>query len=161
MLICNNFFYLCQSNENFNLHINRCLEEGAQMFMLKPLKPSDVKKLTGHLINWKIASFNRRQLVNFIRLICLNMPVIEFCFTKKLSLITTTHVVIVWLRNSIVWMNDPVLCNTTTISFSFPIYSCKITAYRLVLVRKKSTNPPHKQFQKGKFFGCFETHTQS
>lgn len=47
-------------------------------------------------------------------------------------------------------LNDPVLFNTTTISFSFPIYSCKITAYRLVLVRKKSSDPPHKQFQKGK-----------
>ncbi|KAH9767544.1 Two-component response regulator ARR17 [Citrus sinensis] len=39
------------SSENIPTRINECLEEGAQMFMLKPLKPSDVKKLTGHLIN--------------------------------------------------------------------------------------------------------------
>ncbi|ESR49172.1 Two-component response regulator ARR17 [Citrus sinensis] len=39
------------SSENIPTRINECLEEGAQMFMLKPLKPSDVKKLTGHLVN--------------------------------------------------------------------------------------------------------------
>lgn len=102
----------------------------------------------------KDSIFQPETISNFIRLICFNMPVIEFCFTQILSLITTTHVVIVWLRNSIVWMT--LFCfNTTTISFSFPIYSCKITAYRLVLVRKKSTNPPHKQFQKGKILDVF------
>ncbi|XP_073121169.1 two-component response regulator ARR17 [Henckelia pumila] len=33
------------SSENVPTRINKCLEEGAQMFMLKPLKYSDVKKL--------------------------------------------------------------------------------------------------------------------
>ncbi|CAK9133688.1 unnamed protein product [Ilex paraguariensis] len=33
------------SSENIPTRINKCLEEGAQMFMLKPLKQSDVKKL--------------------------------------------------------------------------------------------------------------------
>ncbi|KAL2927151.1 Two-component response regulator ARR17 [Bienertia sinuspersici] len=33
------------SSENVPTRINKCLEEGAQMFMMKPLKLSDVKKL--------------------------------------------------------------------------------------------------------------------
>ncbi|KAI3470968.1 hypothetical protein Pfo_027631 [Paulownia fortunei] len=33
------------SSENVPTRINKCLEEGAEMFMLKPLKYSDVKKL--------------------------------------------------------------------------------------------------------------------
>ncbi|EYU35194.1 hypothetical protein ABFS82_06G122500 [Erythranthe guttata] len=33
------------SSENVPTRINKCLEEGAEMFMLKPLKFSDVKKL--------------------------------------------------------------------------------------------------------------------
>ncbi|XP_044461273.1 two-component response regulator ARR17-like [Mangifera indica] len=39
------------SSENIPTRINKCLEEGAQMFMLKPLKASDVQKLTCHLVN--------------------------------------------------------------------------------------------------------------
>ncbi|KAJ0045798.1 hypothetical protein Pint_06676 [Pistacia integerrima] len=39
------------SSENIPTRINKCLEEGAQMFMLKPLKPSDVQKLTCNLAN--------------------------------------------------------------------------------------------------------------
>ncbi|KAJ4720237.1 Two-component response regulator like [Melia azedarach] len=38
------------SSENIPTRINECLQEGAKMFVLKPLKPSDVKKLTGHLM---------------------------------------------------------------------------------------------------------------
>ncbi|KAL1819937.1 hypothetical protein DCAR_0416241 [Daucus carota subsp. sativus] len=38
------------SSENIPTRINKCLEEGAQMFMLKPLKQSDVKKLRGQLM---------------------------------------------------------------------------------------------------------------
>ncbi|KAL3834749.1 hypothetical protein ACJIZ3_009485 [Penstemon smallii] len=38
------------SSENVPTRINKCLEEGAQMFMLKPLKCSDVKKLRCHLM---------------------------------------------------------------------------------------------------------------
>ncbi|XP_021758238.1 two-component response regulator ARR17-like [Chenopodium quinoa] len=33
------------SSENVPTRINKCLEEGAHMFMLKPLKLSDIKKL--------------------------------------------------------------------------------------------------------------------
>ncbi|WCJ20093.1 Two-component response regulator ARR17 [Euphorbia peplus] len=39
------------SSENIPTRINECLEEGAQMFMLKPLKQSDVKKLRIDLMN--------------------------------------------------------------------------------------------------------------
>ncbi|XP_047327190.1 two-component response regulator ARR17-like [Impatiens glandulifera] len=37
---------IVMSSENVPTRINKCLEEGAQMFMLKPLKLSDVKKMT-------------------------------------------------------------------------------------------------------------------
>ncbi|KAL5569646.1 hypothetical protein UlMin_026221 [Ulmus minor] len=39
------------SSENVPSRINKCLEEGAQMFMLKPLKQSDIKRLRCHLMN--------------------------------------------------------------------------------------------------------------
>ncbi|KAJ8764012.1 hypothetical protein K2173_004890 [Erythroxylum novogranatense] len=39
------------SSENIPTRIAKCLEEGAQMFMIKPLKQSDVKKLRRNLIN--------------------------------------------------------------------------------------------------------------
>ncbi|CAH9139677.1 unnamed protein product [Cuscuta epithymum] len=38
------------SSENIPTRINKCLEEGAQMFMLKPLKQADVKRLRGQLM---------------------------------------------------------------------------------------------------------------
>ncbi|KAE9451553.1 hypothetical protein C3L33_16533, partial [Rhododendron williamsianum] len=38
------------SSENIPTRINKCLEEGAQQFMLKPLKQSDVKKLRCQLM---------------------------------------------------------------------------------------------------------------
>lgn len=38
------------SSENIPTRINKCLEEGAQMFMLKPLKQSDMSKLSCHLM---------------------------------------------------------------------------------------------------------------
>ncbi|PSS32482.1 Two-component response regulator like [Actinidia chinensis var. chinensis] len=38
------------SSENIPTRINKCLEEGAQMFMLKPLKQADVKKLRCQLM---------------------------------------------------------------------------------------------------------------
>nr|GMC98389.1 two-component response regulator ARR17 [Ipomoea batatas] len=38
------------SSENIPTRINQCLEEGAQMFMLKPLKHADVKRLRGELM---------------------------------------------------------------------------------------------------------------
>ncbi|KAF7830861.1 two-component response regulator ARR17-like [Senna tora] len=39
------------SSENIPTWINKCLEEGAQMFIQKPLKQFDVKKLTCKLMN--------------------------------------------------------------------------------------------------------------
>ncbi|XP_068316198.1 two-component response regulator ARR17-like [Pyrus communis] len=39
------------SSENVPNRIDKCLKEGAQMFMLKPLKQSDIKKLRYHLMN--------------------------------------------------------------------------------------------------------------
>ncbi|XP_054796140.1 two-component response regulator ARR17-like [Prosopis cineraria] len=39
------------SSENIPTRVNKCLEEGAQMFIQKPLKQSDVKKLTCQLTN--------------------------------------------------------------------------------------------------------------
>lgn len=38
------------SSESIPTRINKCLEKGAQMFMLKPLKYSDVKKLRCQLL---------------------------------------------------------------------------------------------------------------
>ncbi|PQQ05915.1 two-component response regulator ARR17 [Prunus yedoensis var. nudiflora] len=38
------------SSEYVPNRINKCLEEGAQMFMLKPLRQSDIKKLRCHLM---------------------------------------------------------------------------------------------------------------
>ncbi|CAB4271090.1 unnamed protein product [Prunus armeniaca] len=38
------------SSEYLPNRINKCLEEGAQMFMLKPLRQSDIKKLRCHLM---------------------------------------------------------------------------------------------------------------
>ncbi|MCE5167105.1 Two-component response regulator arr17, partial [Datura stramonium] len=38
------------SSENIPTRIDQCMEEGAQMFMLKPLKHSDVKRLRCQLM---------------------------------------------------------------------------------------------------------------
>ncbi|XP_050368344.1 two-component response regulator ARR17-like [Argentina anserina] len=37
------------SSENVQTRIEKCLEEGAEEFLLKPLRQSDVKRLKGHL----------------------------------------------------------------------------------------------------------------
>ncbi|EOA25718.1 hypothetical protein CARUB_v10019069mg, partial [Capsella rubella] len=42
------------SSENIPTRINKCLASGAQMFMQKPLKLSDVEKLKCHLLNCRI-----------------------------------------------------------------------------------------------------------
>ncbi|KAI3720934.1 hypothetical protein L2E82_31933 [Cichorium intybus] len=42
---------IIMSSENIPTRINECLEMGAEMFMLKPLKLSDVKKLRHQLTN--------------------------------------------------------------------------------------------------------------
>ncbi|KNA14379.1 hypothetical protein SOVF_107990, partial [Spinacia oleracea] len=41
------------SSENIPARINRCLEEGAEEFFLKPVRLSDVDKLKPHLIRSK------------------------------------------------------------------------------------------------------------
>lgn len=43
------------SSENVPSRINRCLEEGAEEFFLKPVQLSDVRKLRPHLIKEKSA----------------------------------------------------------------------------------------------------------
>ncbi|XP_077213512.1 response regulator 16 [Tasmannia lanceolata] len=40
------------SSENIPTRINKCLEEGAQEFMLKPLQQSDVKRLRCHMMKF-------------------------------------------------------------------------------------------------------------
>ncbi|KAI9111311.1 hypothetical protein K1719_017723 [Acacia pycnantha] len=42
------------SSENVPSRINRCLEEGAQEFFLKPVQQSDVNKLKPHLMKSKV-----------------------------------------------------------------------------------------------------------
>ncbi|XP_077220776.1 two-component response regulator ORR3-like [Tasmannia lanceolata] len=39
------------SSENVPTRISRCLEEGAEEFLLKPIRPSDVSRLRNHMIN--------------------------------------------------------------------------------------------------------------
>ncbi|XP_059625314.1 two-component response regulator ARR17-like [Cornus florida] len=41
------------SSENIPTRINKCLEEGAQMFMLKPIKQSDVKELRRRMTKYR------------------------------------------------------------------------------------------------------------
>nr|KAJ0221932.1 hypothetical protein LSAT_V11C200097070 [Lactuca sativa] len=45
---------IIMSSENIPTRINECLEMGAHMFMLKPLKLSDVKKLRHQLTNVEV-----------------------------------------------------------------------------------------------------------
>ncbi|XP_075512586.1 two-component response regulator ARR17-like [Primulina tabacum] len=47
------------SSENIPTRINKCLEEGAQMFMLKPLKYSDVKKLRCQLLQSSVRTSSK------------------------------------------------------------------------------------------------------
>ncbi|KAL5062247.1 hypothetical protein RYX36_023984 [Vicia faba] len=42
------------SSENVPSRINRCLEEGAEEFFLKPVKQSDVNKLKPHLLKSRV-----------------------------------------------------------------------------------------------------------
>ncbi|KAL0452646.1 UNVERIFIED_CONTAM: Two-component response regulator ARR16 [Sesamum latifolium] len=48
--IMKNVPVVIMSSENVPTRINECLEEGAEMFMLKPLKYSDVNKLRRQLL---------------------------------------------------------------------------------------------------------------
>lgn len=49
------------SSENVPSRINRCLEEGADEFFLKPVKQSDVNKLRPHLLRRKAKESLRQQ----------------------------------------------------------------------------------------------------
>ncbi|XP_012575614.1 two-component response regulator ARR9-like [Cicer arietinum] len=48
------------SSENVPSRINRCLEEGAEEFFLKPVQQSDVNKLKPHLLKSKIKNENEQ-----------------------------------------------------------------------------------------------------
>ncbi|XP_010458393.1 PREDICTED: two-component response regulator ARR4-like [Camelina sativa] len=52
------------SSENVMTRIDRCLEEGAQDFLLKPVKLADVKRLRSHLAtkDVKLSTGNKRKL---------------------------------------------------------------------------------------------------
>ncbi|XP_073290827.1 two-component response regulator ARR17-like [Primulina huaijiensis] len=50
---------IIMSSENVPTRINKCLEEGAQMFMLKPLKYSDVKKLSCQLLQSSVGTSSK------------------------------------------------------------------------------------------------------
>ncbi|KAH7677076.1 two-component response regulator ARR-A family protein [Dioscorea alata] len=49
------------SSENVPSRINRCLEEGAEEFILKPVKLSDMKKLIPHIIKGKFKEEQQTQ----------------------------------------------------------------------------------------------------
>eukprot|EP00252_Welwitschia_mirabilis_P015302 TRINITY_DN3360_c0_g2_i1.p1 TRINITY_DN3360_c0_g2~~TRINITY_DN3360_c0_g2_i1.p1 ORF type:complete len:145 (+),score=29.52 TRINITY_DN3360_c0_g2_i1:30-437(+) len=51
------------SSENVMARINRCLEEGAEEFILKPVKLSDVKRLKGHIVKCLSKDQEQRHLV--------------------------------------------------------------------------------------------------
>ncbi|PKU77182.1 two-component response regulator ORR9 [Dendrobium catenatum] len=50
------------SSENVPSRINRCLEEGAEEFLLKPVKLSDMNRLKPHILKWK--SKDQKQIIN-------------------------------------------------------------------------------------------------
>lgn len=51
--ILKNIPVVIMSSENVPSRINRCLEEGAEEFFLKPVRPSDVSKLKPHMMKTK------------------------------------------------------------------------------------------------------------
>ncbi|KAF7836190.1 two-component response regulator ORR9-like [Senna tora] len=52
------------SSENVPSRINRCLEEGAEEFFLKPVQQSDVNKLKPHLLKSKVKEENDQFINN-------------------------------------------------------------------------------------------------
>ncbi|KAG4974544.1 hypothetical protein AAZX31_11G181700 [Glycine max] len=52
------------SSENVPARINRCLEEGADEFFLKPVQQSDVNKLRPHLMKSKVKDGEDQQISN-------------------------------------------------------------------------------------------------
>ncbi|XP_009604813.1 two-component response regulator ARR9-like [Nicotiana tomentosiformis] len=51
------------SSENVPSRINRCLEEGAEEFFLKPVRLSDVNKLKPHMMKTKCKSFHEPEKI--------------------------------------------------------------------------------------------------
>ncbi|XP_009626719.1 two-component response regulator ARR8 isoform X2 [Nicotiana tabacum] len=51
------------SSENVPSRINRCLEEGAEEFFLKPVRLSDVNKLRPHMMKTKCKSFQESEKI--------------------------------------------------------------------------------------------------
>uniref|UniRef100_A0A0A1WDF0 Type A response regulator RRA10 n=2 Tax=Nicotiana attenuata TaxID=49451 RepID=A0A0A1WDF0_NICAT len=51
------------SSENVPSRINRCLEEGAEEFFLKPVRLSDVNKLKPHMLKTKCKSFHEPEKI--------------------------------------------------------------------------------------------------
>uniref|UniRef100_A0A0A1WDJ7 Type A response regulator RRA7 n=1 Tax=Nicotiana attenuata TaxID=49451 RepID=A0A0A1WDJ7_NICAT len=51
------------SSENVPSRINRCLEEGAEEFFLKPVRLSDVNKLRPHMMKTRSKNNNKRKAV--------------------------------------------------------------------------------------------------
>ncbi|CAI8595994.1 unnamed protein product [Vicia faba] len=56
------------SSENVPSRINRCLEEGAEEFFLKPVQQSDVNKLKPHLLKTKVKNVGGDQTNNIGRI---------------------------------------------------------------------------------------------
>ncbi|XP_049392309.1 two-component response regulator ORR9-like isoform X2 [Solanum stenotomum] len=51
------------SSENVPSRISRCLEEGAEDFILKPVRLADVNKLKSHMMKTKCKSFHKPQKI--------------------------------------------------------------------------------------------------
>ncbi|XP_039010823.1 two-component response regulator ARR9-like [Hibiscus syriacus] len=49
------------SSENITSRITRCLEEGAEIFFLKPVRLSDLSKLRPHMLKTKLKDHNQKQ----------------------------------------------------------------------------------------------------
>ncbi|PNY05553.1 two-component response regulator ARR9-like protein [Trifolium pratense] len=52
------------SSENVPSRINRCLEEGAEEFFLKPVQQSDVNKLKPHLLKSRVKEEQEQPINN-------------------------------------------------------------------------------------------------
>ncbi|XP_004233018.1 two-component response regulator ORR3-like [Solanum lycopersicum] len=57
---------IIMSSENVPSRINRCLEEGAEEFFLKPVQQSDVNRIKPHLMREKPNSLKRKAMVECI-----------------------------------------------------------------------------------------------
>lgn len=57
---------IIMSSENVPSRINRCLEEGAEEFFLKPVQQSDVNRIKPHLMRDKPNALKRKAMVECI-----------------------------------------------------------------------------------------------